>query len=207
MLAEDPWRPVELERHRLSDRQGLGQKSGVKAQTYRIHGTIHAGSSASGGKRGLFMGGDSRARTSGSIEYGPLPPRSVWGLRCQFYLQWIYLPVGLAVVVVASLFADGGGTALFGSKGLPKDPYGDSVLLSRRQYRLELNGTPEQWRERAGFALRRAIAQGSQAPAISLPVSAYRGLGLEGLDELAGTLGWRLHRESLRFGTVVLKPC
>ncbi|MER5757819.1 hypothetical protein [Streptomyces sp. NPDC002082] len=89
------------------------------------------------------MSGDSRARTSGRIEYVPLPPRSVWGLRCQFYLQWIYLPVGLAVVVVASLFSMGGGPALFDRRGLPKDPYGDSVLLSRRQYQLELNGTPE----------------------------------------------------------------
>ncbi|MCZ0982969.1 hypothetical protein O1L60_39455 [Streptomyces diastatochromogenes] len=125
-------------------------------------------------------------------------------------MQWIYLPVGLVVAIVASLFAVGGGTPLFGSarKGVPKDPYGDSVLLSRRQYQLELNGTPEQWRERAGFALRRAIAQGSQGAdeTISLPVSAYRGLGLEGLDELAGALGWRLDRELLRFGSVVLKP-
>lgn len=141
--------------------------------------------------------------------YGPLPPRSVWGLRCQFHLQWIYVPVGLAVAMVASLFAGGGGTPLFGSapKGVPKDPYGDSVLLSRRQYQLELNGTPEQWRERAGFALRRAIAQGSQDPdgTISLPVSVYRGLGLEGLDELAGALGWRLDRERLRFGAMALK--
>ncbi|MCX5409729.1 hypothetical protein OHA37_38470 [Streptomyces sp. NBC_00335] len=153
------------------------------------------------------MGGDSRARTSGRIEYGPLPPRSVWGLRCQFYLQWIYLPVGLAVVGAASLFSVGGGPALSSGKGLPKDPYGDSVLLSRRQYRLELNGTPEQWQERAGFALRRAIAQGPQGPETSLPVSAYRGLGLKGLDELAGALGWRLDRGRLRFGTVVLEPC
>ncbi|WP_327130013.1 hypothetical protein OG311_00115 [Streptomyces sp. NBC_01343] len=154
--------------------------------------------------RGLFMW-DSRAAASGRIEYGPLPPRSVWGLRCQFYLQWIHLPVGLAVVAVASLVANGGGPSLFGGKSLPKDPYGDSVFLSRRQYLLEPNGTPEQWQERAGFALRRAIVQGD--PAISLPVSAYRGLGLEGLDELARPLGWRLHREGLRFATVVLKPC
>ncbi|MEU4101816.1 hypothetical protein [Streptomyces tanashiensis] len=113
------------------------------------------------------------------------------------------------MAIVASLFAGGGGTPLFGSapKGVPKDPYGDSVLLSRRQYQLELNGTPEQWRERAGFALRRAIAQGSQDPdgTISLPVSVYRGLGLEGLDELAGALGWRLDRERLRFGAMALK--
>ncbi|WP_369149102.1 hypothetical protein [Streptomyces sp. R44] len=114
------------------------------------------------------------------------------------------------MAMVASLFAGGGGTPLFGStpKGVPKDPYGDSVLLSRRQYQLERNGTPAQWRERAGFALRRAIAQGSQGPdeTISLPVSAYRGLGLEGLDELAGALGWRLDRERLRFGSVAVKP-
>ncbi|MFD7838688.1 hypothetical protein [Streptomyces sp. NPDC059761] len=193
--------------NQAGDRQGLGQKSGVRARTCWIHDMIHAGSNTWAGKRGLFMSGDSRARTSGRIEYGPLPPRSLWGLRCQFYLQWIYLPVGLAVVVAASLFSMGGGPAPFGRKGLPKDPYGDSVLLSRRQYRLELNGTPEQWQERAGFALRRAIAQASQAPAISLPISAYRGLGLEGLDELAGALGWRLDRERLRFGAVVLKPC
>ncbi|MEV4430915.1 hypothetical protein AB0K23_37350 [Streptomyces sp. NPDC049602] len=156
------------------------------------------------------MGGDSGARTSGGIEYGPLPPRSAWGLRCQFYLQWIYLPVGFAVVAVASLFAGGGGAPLFGRgpKGVPKDPYGDGVLLSRRQYQLELSGTPEQWRERAVFALRRAVAQASQGPdeTISLPASSYRGLGLEGLDELAGALGWRLDRERLRFGSVALKP-
>ncbi|WP_327302252.1 hypothetical protein OG730_00835 [Streptomyces sp. NBC_01298] len=114
------------------------------------------------------------------------------------------------MAVVASVFAGGGGAPLFGKtpKGVPRDPYGDSVLLSRRQYRLELNGTPEQWRVRAGFALRRAIGPGSHGPdaTISLPVSAYRGLGLEGLDELAGALGWRLDRERLRFGAVVLKP-
>ncbi|MFJ6868560.1 hypothetical protein ACIQRS_30890 [Streptomyces termitum] len=114
------------------------------------------------------------------------------------------------MAVVASLFAGGGGTPLFGStpKGVPKDPYGDSVLLSRRQYRLELNGTPEQWRERAGFALRRAVAQGSQGPGetLSLSVSAYRGLGLEGLDELARAQGWHLDRKHLQFGAVVLKP-
>ncbi|WP_188266713.1 MULTISPECIES: hypothetical protein [unclassified Streptomyces] len=82
------------------------------------------------------------------------------------------------------------------------------MILSRRQYRLELTGTPEQWRERAGFALRRAIAQGPGHPdgTITLPVSAYRGLGLGGLDELAGELGWRLARERLRFGSVVFKP-
>ncbi|MFI0990610.1 hypothetical protein [Streptomyces exfoliatus] len=146
----------------------------------------------------------------GTIDFGPLPPRSAWGLRCQFYLQWIYLPVGFTVAMVALLFGAGGGSPLFGGapKGVPKDPYGDSVWLSRRQYRLELNGTPEQWRERAGFALRRAIAQTSQDPdeTIALSVSAYRGVGLEGLDELAGALGWRLDRERLRFGTVALKP-
>ncbi|MFF6903966.1 hypothetical protein [Streptomyces hydrogenans] len=114
------------------------------------------------------------------------------------------------MAIVPLLLAGGGGGPLFGStpKGVPKDPYGDSVWLSRRQYRLELNGTPEQWRERAGFALRRAIAQGSQEPdeTISLPVSAYRGLGIEGLDELAGALGWGLDRQRLRFGAVALKP-
>ncbi|MFI8963003.1 hypothetical protein ACIGO8_12850 [Streptomyces sp. NPDC053493] len=113
--------------------------------------------------------------------------------------------------VIAALFAGAGLAApLFGGtpKGVPKDPYGDGVFLSRRQYRLELSGTPEEWRERAGFALRRAVARGPQGPdgTIWLPVSAYRGLGLEGLDELAGALGWRLDRDRLRFGTVVLTP-
>ncbi|MGW3399775.1 hypothetical protein [Streptomyces hydrogenans] len=161
------------------------------------------------GKRGLFMGGDSRARTSGTVGHGPLPPRSVWGLRCQFYLQWIYLPLGFAVMTVLLLFGGGGGSPLFGgaSKDVPKDPYGDGFLLSRRQYKLELNGTPEQWRERAGCALKRAIAENSQGSdeTISLPARAYRGMGLEGLDELAGALGWRLDRELLRFGAVVLR--
>ncbi|MFF5766992.1 hypothetical protein ACFY8F_31205 [Streptomyces tanashiensis] len=110
------------------------------------------------------MSGDLRARTSGTIDFGPLSPRSVWGLRCQFHLQWIYLPVGFIVALGALLFGGGGGSPLFGGapKGVPKDPYGDGVLLSRRQYQLELNGTPEQWRERAGLALRRAIARNSQ---------------------------------------------
>ncbi|MEU3607836.1 hypothetical protein AB0E83_20660 [Streptomyces sp. NPDC035033] len=111
---------------------------------------------------------------------------------------------------VPLLLAGGGGMPMFGRtpKGVPKDPYGDGVWLSRRQYRLERNGTPEQWRERAGFALRRAVAQGSQEPdgKISLPVSAYRGLGIEGLDELAGALGRRLDRQLLRFGEVALEP-
>ncbi|MFF9428420.1 hypothetical protein [Streptomyces sp. NPDC014746] len=56
--------------------------------------------------------------------------------------------MGLVVAMVASLFPGVGGTPLFGSapKGVPKDPHGDSVLLSRRQDQLELGGTPEQWR-------------------------------------------------------------
>lgn len=162
-----------------------------------------------GGKWGLFMSGNSRAGTSGAIGHGPLPPRSVWGLRCQFYLQWFYLPIGFTVMTVLLLFGGGAGSPLFGGtpKGVPKDPYGDGFLLSRRQYQLELNGTPEQWRERAGFALRRAIAENAQGSdeTISLPARAYRGMGLAGLEELAGTLGWRLDRELLRFGAVVLK--
>ncbi|MFF2776104.1 hypothetical protein ACFVU3_14455 [Streptomyces sp. NPDC058052] len=173
-------------------------------------GMMHAVSGTSGWEAGAFMGGDSRATTSGTIDFGPLPPRSAWGLRCQFFLQWIYLPLGFGMALVAALLGGGGGSPLFGGspKGVPKDPYGDSLWLSPRQYRLELNGTPEQWRERAGFALRRAIAQNAQDPdeTISLPVSAYRGVGLEGLDELAGELGWRLDRGWLRFEAVVLKP-
>ncbi|MFI8423638.1 hypothetical protein [Streptomyces sp. NPDC085479] len=155
------------------------------------------------------MGGDSRTRTAGTISHGPLPPRSAWGLRCQFYLQWIYLPLGFTVMTVALLFGGGAGGHLFGGapKDVPKDPYGDGFLLTWRQYRLELNGTPEQWRERAGFALRRAIAENSQGSdeTISLSVSKYRGVGLEGLEELAGELGWRLDRERLRFGALVLE--
>ncbi|MFB7279002.1 hypothetical protein ACFCZV_17975 [Streptomyces hydrogenans] len=118
--------------------------------------------------------------------------------------------MGLVVALVPLLVAGGGGLPIFGgrSKGVPKDPYGDSLLLSWRQFKLELNGTPEEWRERAGFALRRAVAQGPEldSETISLPVSTYRGLGLEGLDELAGELGWRLDRVRLRFGAVELKP-
>ncbi|MFI6638914.1 hypothetical protein [Streptomyces sp. NPDC050504] len=148
-----------------------------------------------------------------AAERGPLPPRSGWGLRCQFFLQWLYLPPVLLCVFAASLFSGAGAGGSLRGRGaeIPEDPFGDGLPLSRRQYRLELRGSREEWRVRAGFALRRAIALGPSAPGepLFLPACAYRGLGPEGVHELAVPLGWRVDWPRTRYGpgkAVYLSP-
>lgn len=149
----------------------------------------------------------------GEAGRGPLPPRSAWGLRCQFYLQWLYAPVGFAVLLAPMLLGGGGSGPIGGRpKGVPKDPYGgDGILLTRRQYRLERNGTPEQWRERAGYALQNAIAAHPAHPGepITLYAATYRGIGPAGLDAVAAPLGWRIDWSRMRYapaGAAYLVP-
>ncbi|MER8041767.1 hypothetical protein [Streptomyces sp. NPDC094032] len=135
---------------------------------------------------------------------GPLPKRSRWTLSCQYYLQWLYIPLGLAVAFVGSVFSLSGGFGGSapqgaGAKGLPKDPYGgDSLFLNRRQYLLELRGSTEEWTGRADIGLRRAITRQPQGP-VTLGAEIYRGIGLGGLEALAEPLGWRVDRSRTRW--------
>lgn len=150
-----------------------------------------------------------RERSYG-FETGPLPRRSAVGLWCQFYLQWIYIPLGVIALValfVASVLGGdasgfgGGGRGRRRVAGVPDDPY-ESWHLTRRQYRLERFGSQEEWAVRADLALRRAVALTgeSTSKSVELPVRTWRRVGIAGVEELAVPLGWRVDWGRTRFG-------
>lgn len=158
------------------------------------------------------MDPDEGARLAHGVETDPLPRRSAVGLWCQFYLQWIYLPLGLIALLalfVASLL--GGDVGGFGggrrrdqrrAVDVPKDPYESWPLLTRRQYRLERFGSQKEWTVRADLALRRAVALSGESTdkTVELPVRTWRGVGIAGVEALAGPLGWRVDWTRTRFG-------
>ncbi|MFE0463528.1 hypothetical protein ACFW1A_30180 [Kitasatospora sp. NPDC058965] len=175
---------------------------------------------------GLFEMSADLQRPTGS-EAGPLPPRSRSGLWWQFWFQWLYLLVGsvLILAVVGLLLwassAGGGDVGGVGGGGGGQIKIGGYVVLTRRQYRLERDGSREAWVRRVREALRegseradrkraaqamnrakaeaRAAAKGKQLqPAPVLPdlleltPPVYRGAGLGVVEELAAPLGWEL---------------
>lgn len=161
-------------------------------------------------------------------ETAPLPPRSRRGLWLQFWFQWTYLLLGsvLLLAFVGLLLwggGSGGGGDLGGIGGGAGSEIriGGSMVLTRRQYRLERDGSREAWAERVRAALHqateradkrrasrarsrakaeaKATAKGKSLPPLTavpdrleLALPVYRGAGLGAVEQAAAPLGWEL---------------
>lgn len=141
------------------------------------------------------------------LPLGPLPPLSRFWLWMRLWFQWVYLIPLLAFTLgclALLVFTDGefglGGALMAGSHLGPLTP---------RQYRVEASRDEEAWRRhaahrllaRTGRAERRELRRRAKArakgrtrtpepPRVTLPVQAYRGLGVRGLAATADAHGW-----------------
>ncbi|MFC1403512.1 MULTISPECIES: hypothetical protein [Streptacidiphilus] len=161
-------------------------------------------------------------------ETGPLPPRSRSGLWWQFWFQWTYLLVGSALILgvvglmLCASAAGGGDVGGLGGGGRGTQiRIGGYVVLTRRQYRLERDGSRDDWEKRVQEALRegtekaerkraaeaksrtkaetKAAAKGKQLKhepllpdQLELTPPVYRGAGIGLVEELAAPHGWEL---------------
>ena len=141
------------------------------------------------------------------LPLGPLPPLSRFWLWMRLWFQWVYLIPLLAFTLgclALLVLTDGefglGGALVAGSHLGPLTP---------RQYRVEASRDEEAWRRhaaqrlsaRTGRAERRELrrrakarakgrARAPEPPRVTLPVQAYRGLGVRGLAGIADAHGW-----------------
>lgn len=148
-------------------------------------------------------------------ELGPLPARSHKSLWRQYRFQWCYLiPAFVLFAVLLVVFAANGGSSGGGGGG---DLGG--VILTRRQYLLESEGTAEDWHKniyealleatkRADKAERRRRSKGQSAPMIQpftqLDVRQYRGAGIQAAADIAAPLGWTVDWKRTESGTTSL---
>ncbi|PJN23981.1 hypothetical protein [Kitasatospora sp. CB02891] len=152
------------------------------------------------------------------LNTGPLPRRSVLGLWLQFGLQWFWLPFRIVWDFLDNSVAFDG-TA---------EPGVAKFVLTPSRYRLERQGTREEWEAWAGRALDRGIERGlatvrrnqefnankyrykfkgdELVPRTTIRRRYYRGIGLDGLAVLAARRGWQVDWSSGTAEVRVFRP-